>query len=122
MADYRQAREAAAPQQVLDYAMVDAAASLASTIEGAQRSFDDPTANGDLSMAPISRWVCWLIGSQGLDMPPELPQTCSRLQQPAGRSPRLGTSDRGSRGLSSTTEPSARIIQGFTIERNRTER
>ena len=47
--DYRQAREAADRQRVLDYAMMDAAASLASTVESAQGSFDDLTANGNLS-------------------------------------------------------------------------
>ena len=47
--DYRQAKEAADRQRVLDYAMMDAAASLASTVESAQGSFDDLTANGNLS-------------------------------------------------------------------------
>ena len=47
--DYRQAKEAADRQRVLDYAMMDAAASLASTVESAQSSFDDLTANGNLS-------------------------------------------------------------------------
>ena len=46
--DYRQAKEAADRQRVLDYAMLDAAASLASTIESAQGSFDELTANGNL--------------------------------------------------------------------------
>ena len=48
-ADYRQAKEAADRQRVLDYAMMDAAASLASTVESAQGSFDELTANGNLS-------------------------------------------------------------------------
>ena len=47
--DYRQAKEAADRQRVLDYAMMDAAASLASTVESAQSSFDALTANGNLS-------------------------------------------------------------------------
>ena len=47
--DYRRAREAADRQRVLDYAMMDAAASLASTVESAQGSFDELTANGNLS-------------------------------------------------------------------------
>ena len=53
-ADYRQAREAADRQRVLDYAMMDAAASLASTVESAQSSFDDLTANGNLSKSSSS--------------------------------------------------------------------
>ena len=44
VADYRQAREAADRQSVLDYAMLDAAAALAATIENAQGSFDALTA------------------------------------------------------------------------------
>ena len=107
--DYRQVREAADRQRVLDYAMMDAAASLASTIESAQGSFDDLTANGNLSRAHVSRCVHWLIDLQASDMPPELPQTCSCLQQPPsaglvalqrperarrGRPPRLATADR----------------------------
>ena len=50
--DYRRAREAADRQRVLDYAMMDAAASLASTIESAQGSFDDLTANGTCHKRP----------------------------------------------------------------------
>ena len=107
--DYRQAREAADRQRVLDYAMMDAAASLASTVESAQGSFDALTANGNLSRAHVSRCVHWLIGLQTTDMPPELPQTCSCLQQPPsaglvalqrperawrGRPPRLAAADR----------------------------
>ena len=107
--DYRQAKEAADRQRVLDYAMMDAAASLASTVESAQSSFDDLTANGNLSREHVSHCVHWLIGSQASEMPPELPQTCRCLQQPPsaglvalqrperarrGRPPTLATADR----------------------------
>ena len=54
-ADYRRAREAADRQRVLDYAMMDAAASLASTVEGAQVSFDDLTANGNISNTALQQ-------------------------------------------------------------------
>ena len=53
--DYRQAREAADRQRVLDYAMMDAAASLASTVESAQDSFDALTANGNLSNTALQQ-------------------------------------------------------------------
>ena len=53
--DYRQAREAADRQRVLDYAMMDAAASLTSTVESAQSSFDDLTANGNLSATALQQ-------------------------------------------------------------------
>ncbi len=53
--DYRQAREVADRQRVLDYAMMDAAASLASTIESAQGSFDALTANGNLSNTALQQ-------------------------------------------------------------------
>ena len=53
--DYRQAREAADRQRVLDYAMMDAAASLASTIESAQGSFDELTASGNLSNTALQQ-------------------------------------------------------------------
>ena len=53
--DYRQAKEAADRQRVLDYAMMDAAASLASTVESAQGSFDDLTANGNLSNTALQQ-------------------------------------------------------------------
>ena len=33
--------------------------------------------NGNLSRAHVSRCVCWLIGSQASEMPPELPQMCN---------------------------------------------
>ena len=79
---YRRARDAADQQRVLDYAMLDAAAELAETIESAQGSFAGLTANGNLSRAHVSHCVRWLIGSQTSEMPPELPQTCSRLQPP----------------------------------------
>ena len=54
-ADYRQAREAADRQRVLDYAMMDAAAALASTVESAQGSFDDLTANSNLSTTALQQ-------------------------------------------------------------------
>ena len=73
--DYRRAREAADRQRVLDYATLDAAAALTGTIESAQGSFADLTANGNLSRAHVSRCVHWLIGSQDSEMPPDLPQT-----------------------------------------------
>ncbi len=135
--DYRRAREAADHQRVLDYATLDAAAALAETVESAQGSFAGLTANGNLSRAYVSRCVHWLIDSQGSEMPPELPQTCSCLQQPPsaglvasqrpesarrGRPPTLATEERMLAFTSSTTEPSARMIHGFTIERRRTER
>ena len=78
--DYRRAREAADRQRVLDYAALDAAAALTGTIESAQGSFADLTANGNLSREHVSRCVHWLIGSQSSEMPPELPQTCGCLR------------------------------------------
>ena len=53
--DYRRAREAADRQRVLDYAMMDAAAALASTIEDAQGSFDDLTANSNVSNTALQQ-------------------------------------------------------------------
>ena len=53
--DYRTARDAADRQRVLDYAMLDAAASLAATIEGAQGSFDELTTNGNLSNTALQQ-------------------------------------------------------------------
>ena len=53
--DYRQARESADHQRVLDYAMMDAAASLASTIESAEDSFDELTVNGNLSNTALQQ-------------------------------------------------------------------
>ena len=81
--DYRRAREAADRQRVLDYAALDAAAALAETIESAQGSFGDLTANGNLSREHVSRCVHWLVASQASEMPPELPQTCSCPRHPS---------------------------------------
>ena len=53
--DYRHAREAADRQRVLDYAALDAAAALAETIESAQGSFGDLTANGNLSNTALQQ-------------------------------------------------------------------
>ena len=134
--DYRRAREAADRQRVLDYATLDAAAALAETIESAQGSFSGLTANGNLSRPHVSRCVHWLIGSQASEMPPELPQTCSCLQQPPSARlaalPVLGACEEpvaeagdgkpGSRVHPEHYGTNARMIPGFTIERRRTER
>ncbi|MDE2763620.1 MAG: hypothetical protein OXK74_12685 [Gemmatimonadota bacterium] len=53
--DYRRARAAADRQRVLDYATLDAAAALAGTIESAQGSFADLTANGNLSNTALQQ-------------------------------------------------------------------
>ncbi|MCY3809897.1 MAG: hypothetical protein OXG58_10835 [Gemmatimonadetes bacterium] len=53
--DYRHAREAADRHRVLDYAALDAAAALAETIESAQGSFGDLTANGNLSNTALQQ-------------------------------------------------------------------
>ncbi len=53
--DHRRAREAADRQRVLDYAALDAAAALAGTIESAQGSFADLTANGNLSNTALQQ-------------------------------------------------------------------
>lgn len=53
--DYRHAREAADRRRVLDYAALDAAAALAETIESAQGSFGDLTANGNLSNTALQQ-------------------------------------------------------------------
>ena len=53
--DYRRSRESADRQRVLDYAMLDAAASLASTVEGAEGSLDDLSANGNLSATALQQ-------------------------------------------------------------------
>ena len=134
--NYRRASEAADRQRVLDYATLDAAAELAETIESAQGSFAGLTANGNLSREHLSRCAHWLIGWEAAEMPPELPQTCRCLQHPpsagpvalqrperAGRRrpPTLATADRILAFTSSTTEPSARMIRGLTIETGRTE-
>ncbi len=71
---FRRAREAADRQRVLDYATLDAAAELAQTIQSAQGSFADLTANGNLSRAHVSRCVHWLIGSQASEMPQSCPK------------------------------------------------
>ena len=55
MEDFRRAREAADRQRVLDYAMMDAAASLASTLQSAQGSLDDLTANPNLSNTALQQ-------------------------------------------------------------------
>ena len=47
--DYRRSREAADRQRVLDYAMMDAAAALSATVAGAESSFGELAANGNLS-------------------------------------------------------------------------
>ena len=107
--DYRRGRGAADRQRVLDYATLDAAAELASTVESAQGSFADLTANRNLSRAHVSRCVHWLIGLPASEMPPELPQTCGASNGPPsaglvapqcperarrGRPPALATADR----------------------------
>ena len=63
--DYRRAREAADRQRVLDYATLDAAAALAGTIESAQGSFADLTANGNLSNTALQQAGVAAALSQG---------------------------------------------------------
>lgn len=63
--DYRRAREAADRRRVLDYATLDAAAALAETIEGAQRSFAGLTANGNLSNTALQQAGIAAALSQG---------------------------------------------------------
>jgi len=63
--DYRRAREAADRQRVLDYAALDAAAALAETIESAQGSFGDLTANGNLSNTALQQAEVAAALSQG---------------------------------------------------------
>jgi len=63
--DYRRAREAADRQRVLDYAALDAAAALAGTIESAQGSFADLTANGNLSNTALQQAGVAAALSQG---------------------------------------------------------
>ncbi|MDE0073887.1 MAG: hypothetical protein OXU32_07885, partial [Gammaproteobacteria bacterium] len=53
--NHRSARESADRQRVLDYAALDAAAALAGTIESAQGSFGDLTANGNLSNTALQQ-------------------------------------------------------------------
>ena len=63
--DYRRARLAADRQRVLDYATLDAAAALAGTIESAQGSFADLTANGNLSNTALQQAGVAAALSQG---------------------------------------------------------
>ena len=63
--DYRRAREAADRQRVLDYATLDAAAALTGTIESAQGSFADLTANGNLSNTALQQAGVAAALSQG---------------------------------------------------------
>ena len=62
---HRRAREAADRQRVLDYATLDAAAALAGTIESAQGSFADLTANGNLSNTALQQAGVAAALSQG---------------------------------------------------------
>ena len=62
---YRLSREAADRQRVLDYATLDAAAQLAATIESAQGSFGDLTANGNLSNTALQQAGVAAALSQG---------------------------------------------------------
>ena len=63
--DYRRARQAADRQRVLDYATFDAAAALTGTIESAQGSFADLTANGNLSNTALQQAGVAAALSQG---------------------------------------------------------
>ena len=63
--DHRRAREAADRQRVLDYAALDAAAALAGTIESAQGSFGDLTANQNLSNTALQQAGVAAALSQG---------------------------------------------------------
>ena len=63
--DFRRAREAAGRQRVLDYAALDAAAELAETVESAQGSFADLTANGNLSNTALQQAQVAAALSQG---------------------------------------------------------
>ena len=63
--DYRRTREAADRQRVLDYAAMDAAAALAETIESAQGSFADLTANGNVSNTALQQAAVAAALSQG---------------------------------------------------------
>ncbi|MXX71105.1 MAG: hypothetical protein F4Y73_04460 [Gemmatimonadetes bacterium] len=62
---YRRAREAADRQRALDYATLDAAAALTGTIESAQGSFADLTANGNLSNTALQQAGVAAALSQG---------------------------------------------------------
>ena len=63
--DFRRVREAADRQRVLDYAALDAAAALAGTIESAQGSFADLTANGNVSNTALQQAGVAAALSQG---------------------------------------------------------
>ncbi len=63
--NHRRARVAADRQRVLDYATLDAAAALAGTIESAQGSFADLTANGNLSNTALQQAGVAAALSQG---------------------------------------------------------
>ena len=63
--DHRRAREAADRQRALDYAALDAAGALAGTIESAQGSFADLTANGNLSNTALQQAGVAAALSQG---------------------------------------------------------
>ena len=63
--DYRRSRGAADRQRVLDYATLDAAAELASTVESAQGSFADLTANRNLSNTALQQAGLAAALSQG---------------------------------------------------------
>ncbi|MDE0081663.1 MAG: hypothetical protein OXT72_03320 [Gammaproteobacteria bacterium] len=53
--DYRRSREAADRQRVLDYAMMDAAAALTAAVAGAERSFGELAASGNLSNTALQQ-------------------------------------------------------------------
>ena len=53
--EFRRSRESADRQRVLDYAMMDAAAALAATVESAESSFEALTANGNLSNTALQQ-------------------------------------------------------------------
>ena len=65
VADYRRNREAAGRQRVLDYATLDAAAALAATIQSAQGSFADLSANSNLSNTALQQAGVAAALSQG---------------------------------------------------------
>ena len=52
---YRRSREAADRQRVLDYATMDAAAALTATVAGAENSFGELAANGNLSNTALTQ-------------------------------------------------------------------
>ncbi len=80
--NHRRARVAADRQRVLDYATLDAAAALAGTVESAQGSFADLTANGSLSREHVSRCIYWLTDSQYLC---DAPRVAPNVQPPPKR-------------------------------------